>query len=464
METNTFNFLKEHPSEEKSEPVNLVWNGTTIRSLSDLREHFIPEELLRAHMNHSLVPWLRQHYYDEEADRIENVRMEDPDCLKTLCKILKITSELEKHLSEEERQILQKKRETLSRFTEDDNILSNAACAATNQEELARLLDAGCKQIYLCDNTFSLPLRKSGIHYIGVGPVAIENAYTREQYEKAGIRVDGISLPESVSDEKNAQAKHAANANGYDDYAENHSPLAAAFHEKLKAPKLFDYCDLPNNTSIVSEFFKSRSACEKARDNCLKNAYWEAKNYFDINSTKAVSRKAADFYSKRLEQVFIPVIDRLELLCKMQNQTSAFTSLRKKINDSHENLLKAFETEILDNRDYYSMYDYNYFLEQTSIEKHDFRVSDDVFFKLIETVVADNIEYTIEGIFEPINEMEKDVNDYANTFFGAALSKYKAYTDEIETLIDSIGHGLPPFNKDETINDYLERMCLKKAV
>ena len=119
---------------------------------------------------------------------------------------------------------------------------------------------------------------------------------------------------------------------------------------------------------------------------------------------------------------------------------------------------------LLDNRDYYSMYDYNYFLEQTSIEKHDFRVSDDVFFKLIETVVADNIEYTIEGIFDPINEMEKDVNDYANTFFGAALSKYKAYTDEIETLIDSIGHGLPPFNKDETINDYLERMCLKKAV
>ena len=50
METNTFNFLKEHPSEEKSEPVNLVWNGTTIRSLSDLREHFIPEELLRAHI------------------------------------------------------------------------------------------------------------------------------------------------------------------------------------------------------------------------------------------------------------------------------------------------------------------------------------------------------------------------------------------------------------------------------
>lgn len=464
METNAFNFLKGHPSEEKTEPVNLVWNGTGIRSLSDLREHFIPEELLKAHMNHNLVPWLRQHYYDEEADLIENVRMEDPDCLKTLCKILKITSELEKHLSEDEREILQKKRDVLKKYTADDNILNNAACAATNQEELAKLLDTDCKQIYLCDNTFSLPLRKSGIHYIGIGPVTIENAYTREQYEKAGIRVDGISLPESVSNEKNKQATHAAKANGYDDYAENHSPLAAAFHEKLKAPKLYDYCRLPNNTNIGITFYKSRSACEKARDNCIKTAYSEAKSYFDINSSKALSRKAADFYSKRLQQVFTPVIDRLELLCKMQNQTSAFASLKKMIHNSHENLQKVFEAELLDNRDYYTMYDYNYFLEQTSIEKHDYRISDDVFFKMIETVVANNIEYTVEGFFEPINEMEKDVNAYANTFYGAALSAYLSYTGEIEILLDSMGHGLPPFNQDETIPDYLERMCLKKAV
>ena len=60
--------------------------------------------------------------------------------------------------------------------------------------------------------------------------------------------------------------------------------------------------------------------------------------------------------------------------------------------------------------------------------------------------------------------MEKDVNAYATTFYGAALSAYLSYTGEIEILLDSMGRGLPPFNQDETIPDYLERMCLKKAV
>lgn len=465
METNTFNFLKgQHLSEEKATPVNLVWNGTTIRSLSDLREHFVPEELLRAHMNHSLVLWLKQHYYDVEATQIENVRMEDPDCLKQLCKILKVTSELEKLLSEEDLQILQKKREILKKYTEDNNILSNAAYAATNQEELAKLLDADCKQIYLCDSTFSLPLRKSGIHYIGIGPVTIENAFTKEQYEKAGIHVDGITLPENVSKEQNFRAKWAAYSHGYDDYKETHNSFSTAFHNKLKSVKIISHYSLPCDTSVVGEFYTSKAACKKERDNCLEKAYQAAKDYFQPSSSKAVSKEAAEFYNNVLKQVFTPLIDRLSLLCKMQNQSSAFSRLQELVSDGYENLKRIFEKELYDNSDYYHMYNYEYFLNQTEIVKNDYRISEDGFFKLIETIVADNIEYTMDGIFEPINEMEKDVNDKADTFFGTAYKKYQEYISEIENLLDSIGHGLPEMSEKEALCDYLDRMCVKRAM
>ena len=55
--------------------------------------------------------------------------------------------------------------------------------------------------------------------------------------------------------------------------------------------------------------------------------------------------------------------------------------------------------------------------------------------------------------------MEHDLNNHASTFFNTAYSEYKSYISEIEALLDGIGHGFPPLQEDENVNDYVHRIC-----
>lgn len=244
----------------------------------------------------------------------------------------------------------------------------------------------------------------------------------------------------------------------FDDYAKTHSPLAGAFHEKMKSQKLYRFYHLPYQASVVSRYFSSRIACKKERDRCIETAYQTACGYFDPNAKQCISKEAADFYQKELDLVFTPTEENLELLCKKRNQSHVFTKIKELTGHSHENLKKAFDAELLNSDDYYAMYDYSYFLNQTEIEEHDNRFSERGLFRALETFMPDSIQYTIENTFAPINEMEKDLNDHAATFFNVAYQAYKDYVSNIETLLDAVGLGLSPMEENESIHDYLSRM------
>ena len=454
-----------HSSNDTSGKVALTWNGVTLRSLNDLRENFSPEALLTAHLRGDLYRWLSQHYYETEASAVDDIAIEDTDCLKKLCHVLGVDYLADEKLPPETLAALNAKKELLRSYTSDESIIGNAGICAMNQEELAELLDQGQKTIYLCENNFSIPSSYPGVRYIGIGNVIIDNAFTAEQYERAGITIEGIPLPSETTGEIAERAYEAAINNGYDDYTENHSPLAAAFHRQLKAGKMTRFYRLPCDQNIVTEFFTSRSACERARNNCIEKAYREAGKYFDTSSSKCIAREAADFYSGIIERVFTPVIDNLKVLCSMVNQSASFEKIRDMTSRSGKLLRSRFEKEITENADFYALYDLDYFCEQADIEQHDFRVSDgDVLVSLIESILPGQIQYTIRDVYSPVSEMEQDLNDYAATFFNAAYSEYHEFISEVEELLDAVGHGLPAMEQDETINDYIIRACVKKAM
>lgn len=78
---------------------------------------------------------------------------------------------------------------------------------------------------------------------------------------------------------------------------------------------------------------------------------------------------------------------------------------------------------------------------------------------MLETVLTDNVQYTITNITEPVFEMENDLNDYANTFFKTIHSDYMDYVAGIEELIDGIGSDLPEMEEEETLDAYLIKLC-----
>lgn len=142
-------------------------------------------------------------------------------------------------MTAEQRAVYDRKCAAILRCSSDQALLSHVMETATNQSELAELLNNGCKTIYLCEGTFSVPIRKSGIHYCGIGNPKVETTFTAEQYKKAGITFDGITLPEMPDAETAYLAEQAAHENGYDDFAEKHCCLATLLHDRIKGYRIY---------------------------------------------------------------------------------------------------------------------------------------------------------------------------------------------------------------------------------
>jgi hypothetical protein len=451
---------------ETKTPAVLILQQTEIHSLPELREHFDAEEILQAQADGTLPNWLEQHYYEKEADRLRFVEVEDDkraEALKTICTALGISHTDARILTDEERAKLEVKRKLVAEYTDDEAILSDVSRVAMNQEELAKLLDDGEKKIYLCKGTFSVPIRVADISYIGIGNATIENPYTEEQYKKAGITITGIPLATSVDPDMSAAAYHAAVLNGYDSFSENHTPFATAFHEWLKEDKIESYIHLPCDSSIVAEFFTSRSKCVEARDHVIRNAYDAAVGYITPGHDKSFSEEAICYYHRPIERTFLPLMEKLKKLGNARGCNAVYDKLERLVSESRQNLLTSFEKELTSNAGYYELYPFSYFQEKAEIERHDYRVSDPGIFLVIETLVADNIEYTISDVYTPVSEMERDLTRRANTFFSAALRIYEQYVRELELLLDVIGKNLPAINDGEDLDDYLTRCCVKKA-
>jgi hypothetical protein len=250
----------------------------------------------------------------------------------------------------------------------------------------------------------------------------------------------------------------------YDDFHESHTPLATAFHKSLKSRKLHNTHRIKYDSSIITKFYHSKSECCEARDSCIRKAYNQAEKYLTPGNSKSLSKEAAEFYSKQIDFAFSSSQAKLETLCSLIGAEDLYNTLMEKADKSYKALRTEFENELNDNSDYYSMYDFDYFIGQVNIEEHDYRIADNSFMLALETLFTDHIQYTITDIYPAISELQNDLNTYSNTFFGAAFGIYRSYVEELENLLDRIGNGLPEMEDDEDVGDYISRCCVKKAV
>lgn len=442
---------------EKEELITLKMNQQTIHSLSELRTNFDAQELLAHYQSGNLLRWLKQHFYDVEAEAIESADTTSLSIHK-LCNILGIDYFSSTNMSEEEKAMWEERKRVVSALTDDTSILSNLWLVAMDQSELAMLLRKKERTIYLCKESFSIPIRIANVEYIGFGGATLEHPFTKEQYEKAGITVSGFTLPTEENPTTKETAKAAAIANGYDDFYEHHTALATYYHQKLKGEKIFTPHYLTNQTSLAGKFFKSKADCEKARNSAIKKAYSEAESYLTPKTANSLSKEAAEYYSKVITNAFESTLDYLKQLCDASQKPNTYHTICEKISNCNANLLELFEQELSENSDYYQLYDYDYFLEQADIEEHDYRISDDFITRTLETLFTDSIEYTIPDLYLALEEIQNDLDKYTNTFFGAAQKLYHTYISEIEALLDTIGKELPDMELNEDLHSYVEKV------
>ncbi|MCH5268529.1 MAG: sel1 repeat family protein [Lachnospiraceae bacterium] len=105
----------------------------------------------------------------QEAESISKLDVYAPNTKEELCKILGV--ELEVGAESIDVQDIEKQKarlNTLKQYTDDENLWDKVDQVAFDQEDLADLLDQGCREIYLCGENIHIPMSVHDVKYIGV--------------------------------------------------------------------------------------------------------------------------------------------------------------------------------------------------------------------------------------------------------------------------------------------------------
>lgn len=175
-------------------------NDAQVRDLDELREHFDLDKAIGYFLDGKLLSWLEARYYDTEADAVRALNKDDADVHRRLCEIFGVEYHAEEAPKIDVEAVEERNRRLgeLKQYTSDPAVLEKVDQVAFNQEELADLIDEGYSDIYLCNNSFVIPLRVRNKHYIGIGKAeAVIRSQERVDFEELGIRFDDVKFDEA---------------------------------------------------------------------------------------------------------------------------------------------------------------------------------------------------------------------------------------------------------------------------
>ncbi len=220
--------------------------GVEARNLQELKEFFDLNQTVAYFLDGKLETWLLDRYYEDLAEKINDLDKSDPELRRKLCEIFEVEYE-EDALSIEEIEERNHRIRKLKEVTDDDDIIKNVDKVAFCQEELADLLDEGQKTIYLCGTDFHIPASKRGIRYIGV---ETKLDITKEEIKKYQANdIELIDLLEGYFDEFKEEVHERMEEYGYN---ESSNPLAG-YAISNNAPLTVNESVAPYGTNDTSE-------------------------------------------------------------------------------------------------------------------------------------------------------------------------------------------------------------------
>lgn len=182
-------------------------DGTPVRTIEELREHFDLGAVLGYYSNGRLIQWLEDRYYNEEAGKVRDLKASSKKFNQKLCEILGVTY-LEKADEKLDIKAIKSKNEhyeLLKKYTTDDKILSMADDIIFMQKELDNLAykedsleedDKGNKVAYLCGEHFIIPRYMGNITYKGINNPKVEFAkpYDLKDLIESGINFQNVNF------------------------------------------------------------------------------------------------------------------------------------------------------------------------------------------------------------------------------------------------------------------------------
>lgn len=174
-------------------------NDVKVRSIEELKENYNAEKVTEYFLNGKLLTWLEDRYYDEAAEQVRELseQSENGNPAAKLGEIFGI--ETKEEVDVEALEIRREKLEKLRKITADDEIIKNIDFVAFSQEELGDLLDEEAQVIYLCGESFYVPMSVKNVRYVGVNdPVVTVSGKGDIDLKANGIVIEQCKLSENT--------------------------------------------------------------------------------------------------------------------------------------------------------------------------------------------------------------------------------------------------------------------------
>lgn len=199
-------------------------DGIKATNISELKENFDPEKIVKYFSDGTLLKWLESRYYEDEAEAVAMLKDEDNEqVLQKLCDIFNVENIYEE-IDVDEVVENSKRIAKLKMYTDDAAIIDNIDLVAFDQEELAELYDEGAEKIYLCEGEFNIPRSKNKLTYIEVGNPVVSGLDINNSVEldkKSNSYVEKISVEKFSEDDISEDLADVIGRNEYvitDDY------------------------------------------------------------------------------------------------------------------------------------------------------------------------------------------------------------------------------------------------------
>ena len=307
-------------------------DGHEVRgSIEELRTHYDTAKAVEHFKSGALLAWLEERYYETAAAKVRSLKQEydrlvessssedsgfrifkimipkNEDIAAFLSDVLGIKqAESKGRVSGREAE----KREKLRKKTDDETILSHAALTAFTQEDMAELLDAGEKTIYLCGREFEIPMRVEGVKYVGIlgTPTVHIAAAVLKDIKKRGISLSSVEI----------------------DYLEDE---LENFLEELQNVM---YSELTDNVEPDMLILREMSGGKSEIKSSIRQAAEEAENRLIARMERKITRRM-----ERLEDIR----EKYERICEERDATAeepkpTLEEVRKTLEEGHERIVK----------------------------------------------------------------------------------------------------------------------------
>ena len=284
-------------------------DGAKVRTIEDLREHFDLEKILGYYFDGKLLEWLEDRYYEKSAKDIRALDSNAFDFKQKLCSALGVAY-VGEDISAEDIAAMSAKKARLRKLTSDEEIISHAGETAFSQEELADLLDAGVRNVYLCGEKFHLPTSVKNCCYIGIlgEPKVHIDVESIDDLRELGISLEHVRFAKYLEIRRYVPSEMFASILKKDD----HDAIKKLYEEAQKTLgyAVFDIEKFTSNNSLMSKIKKDECDKEreeekkeqeakfnKAKDEALINALVNKRDYY-LKQSKDYEDKAIEFKNK----------------------------------------------------------------------------------------------------------------------------------------------------------------------